>query len=302
MSSVASKILLSLVVETAIVAWLGVRWLELSLGAGVALAWGVMLLVRTALTILSFALSEAYRGERSPSARIGIGGWVRLLCAEVWAVLRVFFVLHPFEPWLNRAEPQAVTNDMPTILVHGFFSNGGFWWGIKRYLHRHGIRNLYTVNLEPQFADIDELARQLEARVDQVCRATGHNTVILVGHSMGGLVCRAYIQHLEGARQTAKLVTIGTPHHGTVHACVLPGRNLRQMRPGSGWLDALNRGWTSIRLPTACAYSCHDEIVAPQDSGALAGTRNIPLAGIGHLEMAFSARIRGFLLREIELA
>ncbi len=55
--------------------------------------------------------------------------------------------------------------------------------------------------------------------VEAVLNATGADKVILVGHSMGGLAAREYIQNqafwIAGEHHVAKLVTIGTPHEGS---------------------------------------------------------------------------------------
>lgn len=42
--------------------------------------------------------------------------------------------------------------------------------------------------------------------------------LILIGHSMGGLVARYFIEVLGGWRDTKMLVTLGTPHRGSVKA------------------------------------------------------------------------------------
>ncbi len=297
MTSVSARLITSFLIELATVglaARYGWGWsVPASLGCAVAF----MVVLRVGATLLSFALSESFRSPRPLSLRVGLRGGLRLVAAEAWAVIRVFFVLHPLEPWINKPDPDTHGDDVPVLLVHGFFSNGGYWRPIKRYLCRHGIRAVYTVNLEPAFCDIDVLAHQLAQRVGAILAASRHTRVILVAHSMGGLVCRAYVQRLGGDRHTARLITLGTPHAGTVHARLLPGPNLRQMRPGSDWLTTLNREQgPRPKVPTTSIYSCHDDIVAPQDSGALRGAANKPVAGIGHLEMTFSPIIQRLLL------
>jgi pimeloyl-ACP methyl ester carboxylesterase len=67
-------------------------------------------------------------------------------------------------------------------------------------------------------------ARQLAERVPSWLRAwrqrSGNNDakVILVGHSMGGLVARHYLEVLDGWRDTRMLVTFGTPYRGSLNA------------------------------------------------------------------------------------
>ena len=42
--------------------------------------------------------------------------------------------------------------------------------------------------------------------------------VWLISHSMGGLVARYYCEHLGGAAKTRAVITLGTPHRGSVNA------------------------------------------------------------------------------------
>jgi pimeloyl-ACP methyl ester carboxylesterase len=116
---------------------------------------------------------------------------------------------------------------------------------------------------------------------------------------MGGLVSRAYLRR-HGAARVAKLVTLGSPHHGSRLAVLGLGENGRQMIPGSAWLAGLNAPG-AVPLPeTVSLYSCQDNYVMPQDSSVLDGARVVPLAGIGHLEMAFSPEIERRLLAELD--
>ena len=67
-------------------------------------------------------------------------------------------------------------------------------------------------------------ARHLAERAPDWLRAwrqrSGNNDakLILVGHSMGGLVARHYLEMLEGWRDTRMLVTFGTPYRGSLNA------------------------------------------------------------------------------------
>jgi triacylglycerol esterase/lipase EstA (alpha/beta hydrolase family) len=103
--------------------------------------------------------------------------------------------------------------------------------------------------------------------------------LILVGHSMGGLVSRAYLRR-NGKARVAKLVTLGTPHRGSQLAKLGMGENGRQMVPGSAWLGGLNAsGAVPLPAATVSIYSCHDNYVMPQDSSVLEGAKIVPLAG-----------------------
>ena len=93
----------------------------------------------------------------------------------------------------------------------------------------------------PPLASIDVFADQVAAKVDAILAATGAARVAIVGHSMGGLVARAYLRRY-GSHKVSLVMTLGTPHHGSVHAWLFPGTSLAQLRPGNAWLAELNRG------------------------------------------------------------
>ena len=60
---------------------------------------------------------------------------------------------------------------------------------------------------------VEHNARQLSARLD---RDLPGKTVDIIAHSFGGLVARYYIQKLGGENRVRHLVTMGTPHRGSV--------------------------------------------------------------------------------------
>jgi triacylglycerol lipase len=67
----------------------------------------------------------------------------------------------------------------------------------------------------------------------------------LVGFSMGGIICRYYLQRLGGIARVDRFVAISAPEHGTWWASVCPGECQRlpgvaQLRPGSAFLRDLN--------------------------------------------------------------
>src|SRR5258708_2818056 len=83
------------------------------------------------------------------------------------------------------------------------------------------------------------IAAALAGRFAMVCVAgTGEARVTVIAHSMGGLGARAYLR-THGAGRVRKLITIATPHHGTVHARFGAGDNARQMSRGSRFLEEL---------------------------------------------------------------
>jgi triacylglycerol esterase/lipase EstA (alpha/beta hydrolase family) len=109
--------------------------------------------------------------------------------------------------------------------------------------------------------------------------------------------------HAHGATAVNRVITLGTPHQGTHLASFGPGANAVQMRPGSAWLQALSAAEDPDRRAAITSiYTLHDNIVAPQDSPALAGARLLPLGGVGHVAMGRHPKVQAKLLQEITSA
>ncbi len=105
------------------------------------------------------------------------------------------------------------------------------------YFLNFNIDNFGRLPNDPNFNDVlsneAAIAKQgvaLKLAIQMVLLKTGRDKVILMGHSMGGLASREYIQNSinwqpDGFNHVAKLVTTGTPHGGYtgVNASALTG-------------------------------------------------------------------------------
>lgn len=299
-SSLSCQIISGVLIEITLVTVILTGWFGVEVVVSVAAGILLVCLARILLALLSFALAWWFRSDPWARQPLSWADCVGLACREILGFLRLFFFYHAFEPLLNKHDPAtrgAGTQEIPILLVHGFYANAGFWLPFKRYCHSRGAGLVYTLNLDPPFADIDELADQLASRVGEVCRHANAGKLVLVGHSMGGLVCRAFLAK-HGGKNISQLVTLGSPHHGTYLAYILPGRNLRQMRPHSDWLRSLNA--IQAGVPVTNCFSVHDNIIAPQRSARLAGAREIELEQLGHMSMAFSTQLMRIVFEVIE--
>lgn len=125
------------------------------------------------------------------------------------------------------------------VLVHGFKDSASKMEKMARALREQGWM-VYTPTLSPSFgqAGLDELAGELAVFIDTAFRPA--EKFDLVGFSMGGLICRYYLQRMNGMPRVGRLITLGTPHHGSLWAWLVPNAGCRQMRPGSDFLNGLN--------------------------------------------------------------
>ena len=97
-------------------------------------------------------------------------------------------------------------------------------------------------------------------------------------------------------------MTLGTPHHGSVHAYLFPGASLAQLRPGQSLArDAQCRG-AAAACRVVALWSPHDSMVAPQASARLAGADEILIRGVGHNALLGDPAVFAAVERELVAA
>ncbi len=243
---------------------------------GYPVAWVMVPLLFTCVWMF---LGWWLRGERPADVGLTMPQKLRMFGSEFLALAQSAPRMI-FYRW-TMPEPQPAPADLPLLLVHGVGCNAGVWAGMRRYLERKGLGPVYAISYGPPLASIEAFADQLATRIGEVRRATGAAHVILVCHSMGGLVARAYLRRY-GSAAVAKLLTIGTPHRGSRLAWMMFGPALTQMRPSSPYLADLNGSIDGYGIPVVSLWSWHDSMVAPQTSSRLDGADNIVISGVAH--------------------
>ncbi|MFC6236779.1 esterase/lipase family protein [Longivirga aurantiaca] len=183
----------------------------------------------------------------------------------------------------------------PIILVHGIVDNRSVFTLLRRGLRRRGFGRVVTVNYSSINGDVRLLADRLGELVEQVCEETGYERVHVVGHSLGGLVARYYVQRLGGDARVHTLVTLGSPHSGTLPAYVLPHPLVRQLRPGSDVVTELAEPAPGCRTRFVAVWSDLDQMVVPQRSGRVVhpdlSARNVFVRGVGHMSLPVDGRV-----------
>jgi pimeloyl-ACP methyl ester carboxylesterase len=177
----------------------------------------------------------------------------------------------------------------PVLLVHGLVDNSSAFAVMRRSLRRRGFASVCSWNYSPLLRDVAEAAHDLADRVEQICQDTGHERIHVVGHSLGGLISRYFVQRLGGDRRVDSLVTLGTPHQGSRWAHVLPAPLIRQLRPGSPLYQELAEPASGCTARITAVYSDIDQMVLPTSSGRCdhpdLGARNVLVRGVGHMSL-----------------
>lgn len=98
----------------------------------------------------------------------------------------------------------------PVVLVHGFLGDPTNFLVLRSYFAGRGILNFATFAYPPRI-DYQRLALQLGRAINAFCEETGATKVDLVGHSLGGLICR-YLVEMSGHVPVRRFATLGAPY------------------------------------------------------------------------------------------
>lgn len=182
----------------------------------------------------------------------------------------------------------------PILLVHGMVDNRSIFTLLRRGLRRRGFHRVLTLNYSPLTRDVRLAATALAIRVELLCEETGFERIHLVGHSMGGLIARYYVQRLGGDSRVHTLVTLGTPHSGTRAAALIPHSLARQLRPGSDLMLELAEPAPGCRTRMLSVWSDLDQLVVPRSNARVEhpdlDARNLLLRGVGHMSLPIHRR------------
>lgn len=249
-------------------------------------AWVAALLLSSGglLMLLSFAALPRINRDDGPG--YGTYPLLRAWLREWLAFERVFSWQQPFAQARYPDHLPIGSGRRGVLLLHGFTCNRGVWNRWLARLREQGTPCL-ALTLEPAFGAIDDYAAQIEAGL-RTLEALGGPPPLIVAHSMGGLAARAWRRRYvaTASSRVARIMTLGSPHGGTLVARFSPTVNGQQMRRGSAWLAALaEHEGPQIGTQFSCYFSRHDQVVCPALTAVLPGSQAIELAGCGHLSL-----------------
>ena len=233
----------------------------------------------------------------------------RMLGAVVLEVGAMFIQLLTYPLRLIYDLSSVKRNDSeqtPILLVHGWGTSGHSLAFIHFLLKQRGWKNIYCFSHTPLLTPADKLAGEVARKIEEVVRETGAEKIHIIGHSMGGILTRYAIKHLEVGKHIDTVITLGSPHMGSRVAGIVPMQkgNIVQLGYQSEFMKELAEGgmmpggddirWVSI-------YSEMDNFVLPQVSAHLEGDRavNLHLNYHGHIALLYSPTVVNMIARNL---
>jgi hypothetical protein len=220
------------------------------------------------------------------------------VCAR--AVLReTLLSLAALAAWpLGAGAPSGDTR-RAVVLVHGYASSPASLRILAGRMRRDG----WTVSaprLGAWWHDLASVADRLAEHLERVRQETMAKELAVVAHGVGGLAARAVVQR-EGARCGVRwLITLGTPHGGTL---ALPWLRLGpfrdDVRPGSRALRSLEATRLPARTDAVAITSPDDALLLPPDASRWRDACNVSVEGSGHLGLLVSARVYELIVENL---
>jgi len=175
------------------------------------------------------------------------------------------------------------------IFVPGMGANGSQFLALRDYLSAHAEWfDAY------EYSSLSHLPQLAQGLVHRLARSAAHcERVVVVGHSLGGLLTRMALQAEEAPSHVAGFVSICAPLHGTWRSKLAPYPSLRQLSPESPLMTQLfSQGHRLDRLRGRILTigARRDQFIQPHTSAFLEGHEQLLLEDVAHAASLFDRR------------
>jgi triacylglycerol lipase len=188
---------------------------------------------------------------------------------------------------------------LPVLFIHGVFHNRSTFAWLKQKLTGHGFRHFKEVDLLTSVHPIPRLAEQIASVVSTMQRRHEVPQINIVGHSLGGIIARYYVQAMGGDGVVQNLITLGSPHGGTLWSNFSILSHLKDLSPKSEFMEKLQKLPPPQHTRAIAVSGALDIMVRPKMSGFWPGVRNIHLKRVGHAGLLFSNRVSEIILANL---
>ena len=152
----------------------------------------------------------------------------------------------------------------PLMLVHGLYHNSSAWIFHRPRLEKAGYTT--TMFKYGSFRALDTVMEQFEQHIRQIEGVYPNRKPVLIGHSLGGVLIRAWLLNPDNHKRIAGVITLGTPHGGSRLAMLGFGAMVKHITPQADLIKALKNAERIDALPCVSLLSSTDEMVLPSEN------------------------------------
>ncbi|MEM6957060.1 MAG: alpha/beta fold hydrolase [Myxococcota bacterium] len=164
------------------------------------------------------------------------------------------------------------------LFVHGYLAASPVFDPMRDFLSRRHVVDTDAIDYGPH----ERYGRVLERVLSKLENERFERPVILLGHSLGGLLCRDALAQVPHVPEC--VVTLATPHRGTRVARAVPGSLAAALRPDS---DIVQRLMEAPIRSRAINVVADEDGTVPRLAARWPGSEEYVLEGVGHNGIVF---------------
>ncbi len=250
-----------------------------------------IVVVLSALRYGAFILSNGIAGQLS-EIREGVGQMDRAVGKGLLKAVAADCIVLPTSLLALFPDREEYAPGTPILMVHGLYHNKSAWTVFRHRLKQAGFSNLHTYQYNSFTKDFDAALVGMEAKLDQLLAQSSEGKVILIGHSLGGLVSRCVAGKAAYRDRVTALITLGSPHKGSDLAWLGGNRMARSLIPGR-YIAQTVEGTPDPNCPRLGIYTLTDDYVFPLDMlrTGRAGWQERICSPMSHVWMLFSEEV-----------
>jgi pimeloyl-ACP methyl ester carboxylesterase len=194
---------------------------------------------------------------------------------------------------LAAVVPEVREGENVVVLVHGFLASAGVFRPLRARLEREAGARVATFTHAPG-PGIKRIAKRLAALVEQIPRGA---RITVVGHSLGGVVARWYVQEMGGDARVARTISMASPFGGVDVPQVLVGADLH----GQSLLLKRVRDRAHLcDVPHTSIVAEHDTMVVGAETACLGVGEVVVVPERGHNAVLFCERVAGLVIDRVK--
>jgi triacylglycerol esterase/lipase EstA (alpha/beta hydrolase family) len=219
------------------------------------------------------------------------------------SIAAVFKTFSHYFTDLAAKTPTIQKDKTPILLVHGYMHNSSAWIDLHEKMEKiDAIGSVFTINLGLPFNhSIEAYSQLVKTKVEEIQKLTEREDLILIGHSMGGVISTYYALNDAKELSVKKVITLGSPLKGTYLGYLGLGPCARQMSYNSEFSNQL------IEKMAESSYtqfinigSPNDAIILPPESATPLQTARVSshhISGMGHIAYLTSQEVHDFVIQ-----
>lgn len=194
---------------------------------------------------------------------------------------------------LGDVIPDARPGDDVVVLVHGFLASAGVFRPMRARLEREAGARVATFSHAP-LVGIRRIAGRLAALVERIPRGA---RITVVGHSLGGVVARWYVQEMGGHQRVARTISLASPFGGVDVPPVLVGADLHEQ---SVLLRRLRERAHVCGVPHTSVVAAEDTLVVGAQTACLGYGDVVVVPKRGHNALLFCEQATGLVIDRVK--